>query len=177
MEAEIPAGVGLMLLWSREGKFMLSTFLVAAIAIGVAGCGAATTTTVTTTVTTAVTTAVTAPQRTVTVNRTVTAKTPTTPDASAFLERSLTDKVPGGSGHSTRSFLENSYPGATVQATGAQCVEAGTTQHYQCTVGYTVSGASDPSQDGSYTLGATGSCDNAGNCQTLEDAVATASRQ
>lgn len=101
MEAERPAGVGLMLLWSREGKFMLSTFLVAAIAIGVPGCGAATTTTVTTTVTTAVT----APPRTVTVNKTVTAPTPTTPDSSAFLERSLTDKVPGGSGHSTQSFL------------------------------------------------------------------------
>ena len=45
------------------------------------------------------------------------------------------------------------------------------------TVSYTVSGASDPSQDGSYTLGATASCDNAGTCQTLEDAVNTASRQ
>ena len=81
------------------------------------------------------------------------------------LERSLTDKARASSGHSTQSFLENSYPGATIQVTGAQCVEAGTTQHYQCTVSYAVSGDSDPSQDGSYTLGATGSCDNAGTAK------------
>ena len=165
-----------MFLWCREGKFTVGTFLVAAIGVAVAGCGAATTTTVTTTLTAppqtvAVTKTVTAPPRT------VTATTPTTPDASGFLERSLSDKIPVSSGHSTQSFLANSYPGATIQVTGAHCVEAGTTQHYQCTVSYTVSGASDPSQDGSYTLGATGSCDNAGNCQTDEDAVATASRQ
>ena len=133
-----------MFLWCREGKFMVGTFLVAAIAVGVAGCGAATTTTVTTTLTAH------AADR----DRdqdghgagTVSVTTPTTPDASAFLERSLTDKVPGGSGHSTQSFLANSYPGATIQLTGAQCVEAGTTQHYQCTVSYTVSGALTPRQ-------------------------------
>jgi hypothetical protein len=36
--------------------------------------------------------------------------------------------------------------------------------------------SSEP-QDGSLTLSATGPCDNAGNCQTLEDAVDSASRQ
>jgi hypothetical protein len=165
-----------MFLWYGEGKFTVGKFALAAIAVGVRGCGAATTTTVTTAVTTTVTTTVTTPPRTVTVKKTVTATTPTTPDASGFLERSLSDKIPVRSGHTTQSFLENSYPGATIQVTGAQWVEAGTTQHYQCTISYTVSGASDPSQDGSYTLGATGSCDNAGNCQTDEDAVATASQ-
>lgn len=156
----------------------VTALVVGAAAAALAGCGAATT------VTSTVTTAVTAPPRTVTVTktvtaspRTVTATTPTTPDQSAFLEQVLTDKISGGTGRSTRSFIQNGYPGATVQVTGAQCVEAGTTQHYQCTVDYAISGASDPSQDGSYTLGATGSCDNAGTCQTQEDAVDTASRQ
>jgi hypothetical protein len=114
---------------------------------------------------------------TTTVTRSVTVTPPTTPDQSAFVEAMLADKAPGGSGPSTRSHLQDAYPGATIQISGAQCVEAGTTQHYQCTVSYTVSGSSDPSQDGSYTLSATGSCDNAGNCQTLESAVDTASRQ
>jgi hypothetical protein len=109
--------------------------------------------------------------------QTVTATSPTTPDASTFIEGMLTDKVSGSSGHSTQSFLQNSYPGAAIDVTGAKCVEAGTTQHYQCTVSYTVSGASDSTQDGGYTLGATGSCDSAGTCQTLEDAVDTASMQ
>jgi hypothetical protein len=143
-------------------------------AVALAGCGSTTTTTVTTAVTAppqTVTTTVTAPPRT------VTARPPTTPDRSSFVEQVLSDKTSGGTGQSTHAFLQNGYPGAAIQLNGTQCVEEGATQHYQCVVSYTVSGSSDPSQDGSYTLSATGSCDNSGSCQTVEDAVDTASRQ
>ena len=159
--------------WSAMG--VLAAGAASAMALGLAGCGAARTTTVTTTVTGPTQTVTTT--TTATTTATTTTSAPTSPDASAFLEKSLTDKIPGNSGLSTHSFLQNSYPGATIDVTGAKCVEAGTTEHYQCIVSYTVSGASDSTQDGSYTLGATGSCDSAGNCQTNEDAVATASRQ
>lgn len=102
-----------MILRCRDGNFTLGTFVVAAMAVGVAGCGAATTTTVTTAVTSTVTT----PPRTVTVNRTVTAPartvtatTPTTADQSAFVEQILTDKASGTSGRNTEAFSKTAIP-------------------------------------------------------------------
>ena len=76
---------------------------------------------------------VTGPTQTVTTTATATttASAPTSPDASAFLEKSLTDKVPGGTGQSTQSLLKNSHPGAIIDVTGAKGVEAGTTEHYR----------------------------------------------
>jgi hypothetical protein len=154
----------------------LAVAAAAAAAAALTGCGATTTVTTTLTAppqTVTSTTTITAPPQTVT--RTTT--TPAPPDQSTFVEQILTDKVSGATGQSTRSFLQNGYPGATVEITGANCVEAGTTQHYQCTVSYSVSGASNPSDDGSYTLGATASCNNAGDCQTSTQPFDTASRQ
>ena len=66
-----------------------------------------------------------------------------------------------------QSFLQQGYPGVTIDVTNAECVESGSTQNYSCIDSYTVSGASDPTEDGSYQIGATATCDNSGNCQGL----------
>ena len=75
------------------------------------------------------------------------------------------------------SFLLQGYQGSSIQVTNAQCVESGSTQNYSCLASYSVSGASDPTQDGSYQIGASATCDNSGNCQWKTDALGTANKQ
>ncbi|MBV9195564.1 MAG: hypothetical protein JO168_15580 [Solirubrobacterales bacterium] len=75
-----------------------------------------------------------------------------------------------------QSFLQRGYDGSSITVGNAQCVESGSTQNYSCIASYTVSGASDPTQDGSYQIGANATCDNTGNCQWQTDALGSASR-
>jgi len=75
------------------------------------------------------------------------------------------------------NFLQQGYSGSSVNVRNVQCIEHGTNQTYSCTVSYTVSGASDAADNGSYQIGANANCDTSGNCQWQTDPLGPASKQ
>jgi hypothetical protein len=79
-------------------------------------------------------------------------------------------------GGKMQSFLQQGYNGSAVNVSDASCVESGSTQNYSCEVSYSVSAASDPTEDGNYTIGASATCDNSGNCQWKTDPLGSASK-